>query len=298
MKHLIQCRKPAGLMIVLVLALICFGALADTGDSSPAAQSETVAKLLEVWDFKFFVREDGIGSGSCPVYTAPSEDSIRLSDGKASCNTADEIAVACYTDGWLMVRYEIKDKKTRVGYIPPRYSRSLQADIGKDRFSAIPARTAEAVDITDNPRDNSTPFGRIPEGTEITILGKYTYSGNWWYVETTLGGQLTRGFIDREKTAVLVDGTVYHGYEELGFPVTSPENTTMIGMITVLGTEDEALLVRERATRESKMKARVYGGERYPVYGTEEGPGGRAWYRIWVDGVWGWFASGNATLSE
>ena len=90
MNHFNDCRKPAALMIALILMITCFGAQADTGDSSPASQSEAVAKLLEVWDFKFFVREEGIGTGSCPVYTAPSEDSIRLSDGKASCNTGPD----------------------------------------------------------------------------------------------------------------------------------------------------------------------------------------------------------------
>ena len=97
-------RRTASLMIALLLAICCTGALAEGSSSAPAAASETVAKLLNILDFKFFVREDGIGKGSAPVYTAPDENSLRLADGKASCSLESEIAVAGHVDGWLMVR--------------------------------------------------------------------------------------------------------------------------------------------------------------------------------------------------
>ena len=98
--------------------------------------------------------------------------------------------------------------------------------------------------------------------------------------------------------AILVDGTVYHGFMELGVPVLSPEGKEQQGFITVNGTEDDAYILRERPTRDSKMKARVYGEEVFPVYGSEEGNGGRLWYYIWVDGVWGWVAGGLSSFSE
>lgn len=115
MKNWKHFRRFAAMMLVLALAVPCFGALADDSSSYPAAKSETVAALLEVQDFKFFDKEEGIGSGSSiPVYTAPSEDSLRLADGKACCNLNTRIAVAGYTDdGWLLVKYEIKDEKKR-----------------------------------------------------------------------------------------------------------------------------------------------------------------------------------------
>ena len=173
-------------MVALVFAACC--AQADGLSKVPAAESETVAALLKVPDFKFFVRDKGIGKGNCAVFTAPDYKSLRLANGRASCDAEDEIAVAGYMDGWLMVRYEIKDKKVRVGYIPPNKSRSLTANISKLTFDAVPVQLDEAIDITDNPRDNSTPFGTLPAGTEITVLAKYTYTGNWWYVETKLDG--------------------------------------------------------------------------------------------------------------
>ena len=90
------------------------------------------------------------------------------------------------------MRVLILDKKVRVGYIPPRQSKALIANISKITFDAVPVQLDEAIDITDNPRDNSTPYGTLPAGTEVTVLAKYTYTGNWWYVETTLNGKLTR----------------------------------------------------------------------------------------------------------
>ena len=298
MKHASNVRRKAAALLLAVTLLAALGARAESG-AKPAEVSATVAELLQVPDFKFFVREDGIGSGTCPVYTAPSEESIRLADGRAACDVSDEIAAAGYVNGeWLLIRYEIKEKKVRVGYIPPKYTRSLKADVSRIRFSEVPAELAEETEITDNPRLNSTPFGTLPAGAEITVLAKYTYTGNWWYVEAELDGKLTRGFIDRSAAALTVDGTVYRGNEALGYPAVSPENTKQIGVMTVNGDGDNAMIVRRRPDRGTPMVARVYGGESFPCYAQETGTNGKIWYLIWVDGVWGWFSSASSTLAE
>ena len=90
---------------------------------------------------------------------------------------------------------------------------------------------------------------------------------------------------------------MYHGNEELGFPAVSPENTQQIGMLTVNGTADDAMIVRKKAGPKFKMVARVYGGESFPCYGTQQLKN-YTWYYIWVDGVWGWFSGGNSTFAE
>jgi len=297
MKKIMNGRKLAAVLSALILMFTGAFAGAESGADLPAAKSETVASLLQVLDFKFFVREEGIGKGTCPVYTAPSEESLRLADGMAKCSVEGEISVAGYVDGWLMVRYEIKDKKVRVGYIPPRYARGCVAKVSKIEFGAIPVQLDEEITITDNPRSNSTPFGTLPRGAEITILGKYTYTGNWWYVETRLDGTLTRGFVNRSEAAILVDGEVYHGNGELGTPVVSPLDTEQTGTITVKGSEDDAMIVRREPGTDNAMVARVYGGESFPCYGAQTLANGRIWFYIWVDGVWGWFAGGNSTFT-
>ncbi len=298
-----KCRRLVAAVLVLALILSCGGVLAESGSSCPAAESETVAQLLQVLDFKFKDKDEGIGTGSAPVYTAPSEDSIRLSNGRASCNVARKIGVLGHVDGWLMVRYNIgkngeKTPLARVGYIPPKYSRKYQTGTDKIGFSAIPVQLAGEIEITDNPRGNSIPYGTLGEGTDITILGKYTYTGNWWYIETTLDGKLTRGFINRTEAALRIDGKVYTGNTELGYPAVSPDGSGQTGTVSINGTAKDAMIVRRSAGAENAMVARVHGGDEYPCYGAVTLQSGRTWYHIWVDGVWGWFSGGLSTFTE
>ena len=117
-------------------------------------------------------------------------------------------------------------------------------------------------------------------------------------METELDGQLTRGFINRTDAALRIDGKVYAGNDALGFPVAAPDGSTQIGMITVNGDGDNAMIVRKHANVDTAMVARVFGGDTFPCYGTKVGPRDRLWYYIWVDGVWGWFSSGNSSLAE
>ena len=296
MKHWTGYRKPAAVLLVLVLLAAVFGAAAESVEK-PAAKSAVVAELLQVLDFKFHVRDEGIGEGTYPVYTAPSKDSLRLADGKARVDVSGEVSVAGYDHGWLLIRYEIKDKKARVGYI--LHSKDmLHPDVGKISFNAVPAQLVEETEITDNPRSNSTPFGTLPAGSDITILAKYTYTGNWWYIEAENAGKQMRGFIDRSATPILVDGTVYNGNTELGFPAVSPGGGEQIGMVLIGGDGDNARIVRKRPDPDSDMVARVYSGDVFPCYGTEIGSTWKEWYQIWVDGVWGWYSSGSSTLIE
>ena len=294
-------RRIAALVLAMALIMSFAGALADDPAEYPAAKSETVAKLLEILDFKFFVREDGIGLGSQAVYTAPSTSSLRLADGKATCSVETEIAVAGHIEGgWLLIRYDIgkkdeKDRKARVGYI--RNSKDYESKVSKITFGSIPAELTEDIEITDNPRSNSTPFGTLPAGTAITILAKYTYTGNWWYVETELDGKLTRGFIDRSTAAIKVDGEVYRGNEALGIPAKSPKGTVKTGTVTMNGTDEDALIVRKENSPKSGMVARAYGGDVYPCYAQADGAREKLWYYIWVDGVWGWVSSGISTYT-
>ena len=296
-------RRLIAAILVLALILSCGSVLAESSFSCPAAESETVAQLLQVLDFKFRNWENGIGKGTVPVYTAPSTDSIRLSDGKASCSVSEKIGVLGYVNGWLMVRYNIgkkgeKNPRSRVGYIPPEYSRKYQTGAAQIGFSAIPVQLAAEIEITDSPRSNYIPYGTLGEGTDITVLGKYTYTGNWWYIETVLDGKLTRGFINRTEAALRIDGKEYTGNSELGYPAVSPDGSGQTGTVSINGTAKDAMIVRRSAGAENAMVARVHGGDIYPCYGAETAQNGRMWYRIWVDGVWGWFSSGLSTFTE
>ena len=60
MKHNGLYLRLTAMVLVLMLLVSCGSVLAEESVSScPAAESETVAALLQVPDFKFFVREKG-----------------------------------------------------------------------------------------------------------------------------------------------------------------------------------------------------------------------------------------------
>ena len=299
-------RRTASLMIALLLAICCTGALAEGSSSAPAAASETVAKLLNILDFKFFVREDGIGKGSAPVYTAPDENSLRLADSKASCNLESEIAVAGHVDHWLMVRYEIgkkneKDKKVRVGYIPPKYVKGFKSPMPTPQFDYIPVTADDIVYVSDNPLLNSSYFATLEPGETFYILGKYTYIGDWWYIECTVDNQLARGFINRETSSFILGDQTINKDTYVPEAVLSPLGTEKIGTLTVgYGTDGAHKTVRQDADPESKQLALVSPGEKYPCYAEKKGTNGKPWYYIWIEkeSVWGWISSGVSTLAQ
>ena len=198
MKHNGLCLRLTAIVLVLMLVISCGGVLAEESVSScPAAESETVAALLKVPDFKFFVREKGIGKGSCPIYTAPSEDSLRLSDGNAVCNVETEISVGGVENGWLMVRCEIKDKKARVGYIPPSNVSGFRSKMGTKQFDYVAATAGGTIYVTDDPIRGTPYFARMDYGERFYLLARYDYYGDWLYIEFWVNGQVARGFIDR-----------------------------------------------------------------------------------------------------
>ena len=154
-------------------------------------------------------------------------------------------------------------------------------------FSPVPVRAAEEIWVTDNPRGTETSaafFARLDAGEDFLILGKYTYTGNWWYIECTVDGQTARGFIDRDTSAFIADGVEYRSYKDLGIPGRSPAGTEPSGVVTVV--YEENCIVRRGTSVESAMVARAHPGDQYPYYQVSG-----EWYRVWIDGVWGWIHS-------
>ena len=296
-KMLFKGRKATAALLALILLVSAFGALAE--DTETAAKDK-VTQLIEIRDFKFFHKEDGLsGNTRWPVYTAPSADSLRLADGKAWCNPAGELSVGGHTEnGWLLVRYKVPepDKYTRVGYVPPRYISGIKTGVGGLDFVHIAVKAAEEIYITDDLEEQSPAFGKLEAGDDFVILAKYTYYGNWWYIEATVEGKTARGFISRGTAAIEVDGKVYHGNLELGIPEKSPQGTEKIGTVNV--THAEPTIVHSEPDPDKKMVARVYQGDSFPCYGKETGSTRKDWYYIWIDGVWGWISSGRSELTE
>ena len=299
----------AVLLLLLALSLL-FSVTAASADGSSRYNidySNLENRIRNVYIFKFYNQEGGIGYGNCPVYTAPYDDALRLANGRASCDTNSYMSVGGYdATGWLMVRYQTNENKTRVGYIPPQYVRGYRARINLLQFDYIPVVADSTIYVTDNPISNSTSFAALGAGETFYILGKYTYVGNWWYIECYVDGQPARGFIDIATSPFQADGASFgngdSGYNPAVFDSGSSGGPVMtgnrIGTVTVRGTftNSDARIVRSLPNSDSDIVARVYDGERYPCYDITDGAGHKKWYKILVNEGWGWISSGVSVL--
>ena len=201
-------------LVVMMSALLLCPAFAgsSTGRSGDVSgDSDLVRRLNALSPFKFEKHKNGIGYGSCPVYSAPSTDSYRLSNGRASCQTNAAMDDAGYVSGWLLVRYETNNGGTRVGYIPGKYVKNYKSSMSP-HFDYIPAVADDTIYVTDDTYSHTNSFGRLEAGEQFYVLSKYNYYAkegfDWWYIECTIDGQTARGFIERD------DSSFHLGYAD------------------------------------------------------------------------------------
>ena len=277
----------------------------NTARGSPGLEE----RLRNVPDFKFFHQKNGIGYGVCPVYTAPSEDSFRMANGKA-CVATDFDMYECGFDetGWLFVRYDTNNGSTNTGYIPPQYVRGFHSQMTCKNFEYIPATVEKTIRMTNNPLLRGSAFAVLDPGETFHILAKYTYHGDWWYIECTVDGQLARGFIDRQESSFYLGDRGLGAYKidatntlNLGKPKVSPLGTYQIGEVIVDGgTTDKRIIVREDQDAGSALAAYVNPDDRFPCYAINLDKYGIEWYYIWIEsaGKWGWISSGISTLCK
>ena len=191
-------KAALALLLMLVCALLVTSAFAATSTRSSKKATE-YKNLNELPPFKFEIHKKGIGLGSCPVYSAPSTDAWRAANGKATVSTSnDRVDEAGFVDGWLLVRYEVKNG-WRVGYIPHKYVKDFKSSMSA-HFGWIPAAADEEIYVTDNPYSHTDSFAMLAEGEEFHVLSRYDYHAkdgyDWWYIECTVDGQVARGFIE------------------------------------------------------------------------------------------------------
>ena len=171
------------ILVALVLVVMCVLLVSSACAASSTKNLRNLASTRNLDDlppFKFEKHKYGIGYGSCPVYTAPSEAAFRSANGRASVATDGyEVDDAGWVDGWLLVRYQIKTG-WRVGYIPPKFVKGFQSSMSA-HFGYIPCVVMEA-------------------GESFHVLSRYNYYAkegyDWWYIECYIDGQVARGFID------------------------------------------------------------------------------------------------------
>lgn len=273
-------KKIVCALITLMLLVPALPTLAATSNNT---------SLYNVIDFKFHHYPNGIGYGTCPVYSATSTSAYHGANGKASVDTNHDMWVGGFEtgSGWLLVRYDTSYGSARVGYIPPEFISNYKPDIDKLKFSYIEQTATGYINITDNPLNSNTSFAVLAPGETYHILGQYTYYGNWWYIECYVNGQIARGFIDRGATPT-----------PHICPTPPPNPPTpwqpKIGTVRVMG---ENKRVRKNAGSHFDIVAVVNYPETYPCYDQKIDEHGILWYLIWVNGynTWGWI-SGNVSF--
>lgn len=180
-------KKVIAFVLAAVLVCLTVSALAVSGPSKS-----------ELTPFKFEKRKDGIGLGTCPVYSAPYSDAYRANNGKASCATNSYIDIGGFERGWLFVRYETNNGSWRVGWIPSKYVHDVKTPM-TPHFTYIRQVAGETIDVSDNnlsANERSSIFWTLRPGDEYYVLAYYDYYGyDQYYIEFSMYGQTARGFI-------------------------------------------------------------------------------------------------------
>ena len=185
------------IMVMCTLAL----AAAFAGSSTERSSSGGYSQLNSLPPFKFEKHKNGIGYGTCPVYSAPSESAYRASNGRASVATNGyQVDDGGYVNGWLLVRYEIKGG-WRVGYIPPRYIKGFKSKMAP-HFGWVSCTANDTIYVTDNPYSHYDSIAVLDPGEQFHVISQYNYYANegydWWYIECEVDGRVARGFIEKD----------------------------------------------------------------------------------------------------
>ena len=138
------------------------------------------------------------GGQLLPVYSAPTEASWRGADGKAALSTNGAPYAAGWDGAWLLVMYEVGNGKEttamRTGYV--RAGRENLPELPDLIFSRQTTSVSADCILTDDPVMQRNVMRALKAGETIVYLTTfYGDSSAWDYVETTVNGQVARGFV-------------------------------------------------------------------------------------------------------
>ncbi len=137
------------------------------------------------------------GASTVPVYSAPSEGSVRFAKGKASVNLREPAKFYGLTqDGnWALVEYTVSGRTSRFGYV--RRSELPGSVTWRYTLPSVdmPVTVTRDTFLTDDPNVSQYRQMTLKMGGSVRLLALY---GPWYaYVETTLEGKTVRGFVPR-----------------------------------------------------------------------------------------------------
>lgn len=129
------------------------------------------------------------------VYSAPSEASYRAANGKAAVSTNGAVYTMGWDSGWLLVMYETNNGQARVGYVNGSKIKGKIPDLPLLSFGRVPCEVKKAAALTDDPAISGTPLTQLAAGTQVVYLTTMYNAAAWDYIETTIDGKVTRGFV-------------------------------------------------------------------------------------------------------
>ena len=131
------------------------------------------------------------GKKSYAVYSAPDTSSYRAAKGKASVSTGDDYKLYLTVGDWSLIEYRVSLRTSRFGWA----QLGKHGDAATDEIVHVPMLTAFDTYLTDDPNVSEYHQAELPAGTKLTAL---SHPDNQWayvYVEATVDGKITRGFV-------------------------------------------------------------------------------------------------------
>lgn len=127
------------------------------------------------------------------VYSAPSEQSFRAANGRATLSTNDWVQLLGEEGDYLLVQYALNAHQYRIGYIQ-NDGRVDTAEVTYLTWANAPAVLTAATSMTDDPLNSCDTVLTLNRNAEVTYLG--CLGADWAYIETTTPqGQCIRGFV-------------------------------------------------------------------------------------------------------
>ena len=138
-----------------------------------------------------------------PVYSGPGYEYLRGHDEKAALGCSKPFSVLGKCDGWLMVLYNVSERRHRIGYID--YSRKwcfydIAQCVNEIRFANKRGlfTVRDEVPLYDDPITARKSLTTLPKDLEVTLLAQ---DAKWNYIETRVNGKKVRGFVARTDLA-------------------------------------------------------------------------------------------------
>lgn len=140
------------------------------------------------------------GKKSYAVYSAPDTSSYRAAKGKASVSTGDDYNLYLTVGDWSLIEYRVSLRTSRFGWA----QLGNHGDETTEDLVRVPMLTAYDTYLTDDPNVSEYHQAELPAGTKLAALSHPDSQWAYVYVEATVNGKITRGFVP-QRDVVLDD---------------------------------------------------------------------------------------------